>query len=34
MADMGLSIDTVEETSQTNCDILPHNSENNLDFDF
>ena len=27
MADLGLPIDTVEETPQTNCDILPFYSE-------
>ena len=28
MADLGLPIDTVEETPQTNCDSLPSNPEN------
>ena len=27
MADFGLPIDTVEETSQNDCDILPANNE-------
>ena len=34
MADLGLPIDTVEETPQTNCDGLPSNPERNQGFGF
>ena len=34
MADLGLPVDTVEETPQINCDSLPSNSNNKFGFGF
>ena len=34
MADLGLPIDTVEETPQINCNSLPSNHKRNIGFGF